>query len=92
MDNDKTEVLAGRIEALSRAVLQLAASLEVHGLIDGPRLSALWRGAVKPRSSDTVTRQVAHSYLQELTALLDDARDHRQSLVRPAENQPGHAQ
>jgi hypothetical protein len=84
MKDEKLEVLAGRIEALSRAVLQLTAALEVRGLIDGPHLSAMWQGAVKPRSSDTVTRQVAHSYLQELTALLDDARAHRQSLARPA--------
>ena len=79
MQTAKFDELAGRIEGLSWAVLQLTAALEMQSLIDGPRLSERWRGSLSPRNVDTPMRQEARTYLQTLATLLDEARSSRQS-------------
>lgn len=71
--------LAGQIEALGRAVLQLAAQLEMQQVIDGPRLSQAWRGAVPDRmAADSRVLHAARHQLQSMAAALDDARQGRQ--------------
>lgn len=80
MDNTPSNTeLAGQIEALSRAVLQLSAQLEMRQLIDGPRLSQAWRGAVPDRmAADSRVLHAARRQLQSMAAALDDARQGRQ--------------
>lgn len=79
MDNTPSNAkLAGQIEALSRAVLQMAAQLEMQQLIDGPRLSQAWRGAVPDRmAADSRVLHAARHHLQGMAAELDDARQGR---------------
>lgn len=80
MDNTPSNAkLAGQIEALSRAVLQLAAQLEMLQLIDGPHLSQAWRGAVPDRmAADSRVLHAARLHLQGMATTLDDARQGRQ--------------
>ena len=66
--------LAGRIEGMSRAVLHIAAALEIAGLIDGPRLSQGWRSGLPGPGLE-----VANRTLQELARALDGARSQRQA-------------
>ena len=47
MHNTEFDELAGRIEGLARAVLLIAAGLEMAGLMDGPRLADDWRGVAQ---------------------------------------------
>lgn len=78
MDNNE---LLGRIEALSKFALQLAAELEMQGLIDGPRFSARLRG--EDRSDDQVEyMRIARERLDQLADCLDLARE-RRSLACP---------
>ena len=83
MTDEQLNNLAGRIDGISWAVLHLTAELEQVGIIDGPRLSAKWRGAVQPHSSDTEMRRASGEYLHKLAHLLDEARSQRQSRLQP---------
>ncbi|AFU47325.1 hypothetical protein C380_18155 [Acidovorax sp. KKS102] len=74
MDTVDFEELAGRLEGVSRAVLHIAAALEIKGLIDGPQLSQAWRSALPLPGFE-----VAGRTLQELALALDGARNRRQS-------------
>lgn len=75
---DNTE-LAGQIEALSRALLELSAALEMALLIEGPRLSQAWREAVPERmAADSRVLHAARRHLQGMAAALDDARQGRE--------------
>lgn len=80
MDNNPSNAkLASQIEALSRAVLQLTAALETRQIIDGPRLSQAWRGAVPDRmAADSRVLHGARLHLQGMATALDDARQGRQ--------------
>lgn len=71
--------LAGRIEGVAQAVLQLSAMLEMQGVIDGPLLSNRWRDAIPHRNADTELRQAALRTLQDLARSLEDARSSRQA-------------
>lgn len=75
MDTVDFEELAGRLEGVSRAVLHIAAALEIKGLIDGPQLSQAWRSALPLPGFE-----VAGRTLQELAVALDGARSQRQAL------------
>lgn len=68
--------LAGRVEGVSRAVLHIAAALEIAGLIDGPQLAQAWRSALPLPGFE-----VAGRTLQELAHALDGARNQRQALA-----------
>jgi len=71
---DNTE-LAGRIEAMGRALLRLTAELEMQQLIDGPRVSQAWRQAVPERmAADSELLHCARYCLHEMATQLDDAR------------------
>jgi len=75
MDIVDFEELAGRLEGVSRAVLHIAAALEIKGLIDGPQLSEAWRSALPLPGFEVAART-----LQELALALDGARSQRQPL------------
>ena len=76
--------LAGRIEAVSKFVLHLAAELEMAGLIDGPRFSRRLRGS--PRMPDQVPYiQRARECLTVMADTLDAARADRGEFPIPAD-------
>ncbi len=83
LNADNFNDLAGRIEGLSWAVLHLTAALEMKDLIDGPRLSKSWRGALNGGDERSHMRQAGRDYLAKLALLLDDARTARQSAAQP---------
>jgi len=70
--------LAGRIDAVGKALLQVTARLEMAGVIDGPQISQAWRQAVQP--GRTPAHTTSHRILQELADVLDDARRSRPRL------------
>lgn len=77
---DAMNDLAGRIEGLSWAVLQLTAALEVKQVIDGPHLSKMWRQSLsggRHAGETTLMRKHAQDYLAKLADLLDQARASR---------------
>lgn len=76
MNTADFDELAGRIEGLSRAVLHIAAALEMRGVIDGPQLSQAWRSALPLPGFEVASRT-----LQELAQALDGARSQRQALA-----------
>lgn len=80
-DTDWNE-LAGRIEGVSRLVLNLTAALEDIGIIDGPRLSATLRECGL-KQAGVGHLQVAERTLGELAQALDDARSWRRSGLLP---------
>lgn len=79
MDTKDFDELAGRIDGIGHAVLRLAAALEIRQLIDGPRVSALWRQAAHLRPDDEAVHRKAHMTLLQMAQMLDDARSSRQS-------------
>lgn len=73
MDNIE---LAGRVEAVAKFVLELAAELEMKGVIDGPRFSQRLRGS--DRIDDQVEYiRVARRRLEGMADRLDGAREAR---------------
>lgn len=74
--------LAGRIDGIGQALLRLAALLEMQDIIDGPRLTGMWRQAAQTRPGDQAVHHKAHKTLQQLAQMLDDARNSRQSAGR----------
>jgi len=70
--------LAGRIDAVAKAMLQVTARLEMNGVIDGPQISQAWRQAGQP--GRTPGHTASHRILQELADVLDDARRSRPRL------------
>ncbi|MCO5356554.1 hypothetical protein [Acidovorax kalamii] len=76
MDTADFDELAGRVEGVSRAVLHIAAALEIAGLIDGPQLAQAWRSALPLPGFEVACRT-----LQELANALDGARSQRQALA-----------
>jgi len=75
MSEVEFDELAGRIDAVAKALLQVTARLEMNGVIDGPQLSRAWRQAVKP--GQTPAHTASHRVLLELADVLDDARRSR---------------
>ena len=65
--------LAGRVEAVAKFVLQLAAEMEMEGLIDGPRFSERLRGQARPEDQIAYLR-IARSRLAGMADCLDEAR------------------
>lgn len=76
--------LAGRIEAVSKFVLQLAAELEMTGVIDGPRFSQRLRGAERPEDQIEYIR-IGRKRLAGMADMLDAARAARAESARPAD-------
>jgi hypothetical protein len=84
MKNPDNTELAGRIEAIGRALLRLTAELEMQRVIDGPRVSERWRQAVPDhKAAQSPVLHVAQDYLKRMADLLDDARQARQSTPHP---------
>ncbi len=80
MHSTEFEELAGRVEAIGRALLRLTAGLEMERLIDGPRVAQMWRDAVpEHQAADSPVLHCARHCLHELAQQLDDARSFRQS-------------
>ena len=77
MHTAEYEELSGRIDALSHALLHVTAELEVMQLIDGPRVSRLWRGRRMCNQGTDLRKQAAKAVLVQLADLLDSAREHR---------------
>jgi len=72
--------LKGRIEALGKFVLQLAAELEMSGVIDGPRFSHRLRG--ERRMKDQIPHiQRGRECLAEMLDALDEARRRRSDVA-----------
>lgn len=78
MSEIEFDELAGRIDAVAKAMLQVTARLEMNGIIDGPQTSQAWRQAVRP--GRTTAHTTSHRILQELADALDDARRSRPRL------------
>jgi hypothetical protein len=78
MNTPEYEELAGRIDAVAKAVLHLSAALEMRGVIDGPQLSGMWRNAAR-LARPTRPLLASQRILAELADLLDEARRARQS-------------
>lgn len=68
----KDEVI-GRFEALSQFVLQLSASLEMQGLLDGPAFCQRLRGDERMQDQLEYMR-IARSRVGQLADALDQAR------------------
>ena len=79
MANADFDELAGRIEGISQAVLHLAALVEMHAVIDGPRYSAMLMACVPEHTAHTALRRTARKTLQSMALALDDARNARQA-------------
>ena len=77
MHTAEFEELAGRVDAVSHALLHVAAELELMQLIDGPRLTKAWRGLRMGNQGSDLRRQSAHLVLEQLADLLDGARSNR---------------
>lgn len=77
MHTAEFEELAGRIDALSHAVLVVAAELELTKLIDGPRLTEAWRSTRMGTACTDLRRETALGVLGQLADLLDSARSNR---------------
>lgn len=65
--------LVARIEAVSKFALQLAAEMEMAGLIDGPRFSERLRGPARPHDQ-LESVQLARERLADMVSMLDSAR------------------
>ena len=77
MHTAEFEELAGRIDALSHAVLHVAAELELMQVIDGPRLTRSWRARRMCSQGTDLRRECAHKVLSQLADLLEQSRLHR---------------
>lgn len=69
----------GRIEAVGRMTLELAALLEDTHIIDGPSLSARLRDSVVPCDRSPAHLHIARRVLGEMANALDSARAWRQA-------------
>lgn len=76
-----TDELAGRIDGVARALMTLCATLEVHGVIDGPSYTAALRGV--GRAPLHLANQVSLHTLAQIADQLDAARAIRQSWQQP---------
>ena len=92
MHTAEFEEMAGRVDALSHALLHVAAELELMQLIEGPRLTKAWRGLRMGNQGSDLRRQSAHLVLGQLADLLDEARAYRahQSMAAHAESRARH--
>ena len=77
MHTAEFEELAGRVDAVSHALLHVAAELELMQLIEGPRLTKAWRGLRMDSQGSDLRKQSAALVLEQLADLLDQAREHR---------------
>ncbi|MEG1278813.1 MAG: hypothetical protein RSD57_14650 [Comamonas sp.] len=83
MHTTEFEELAGRIDALSHALLHVAAELEVMQLINAPRLTKAWRELRMCSQGTDLRRESAHTVLSQLACLLEQSRSHRDSRSEP---------
>lgn len=74
MQGDTMEDLQGRVDGVAQALLRLAALLEMGELMDGPRLSALWRAHRPPADAPALLRAASLRTLGQLADALDGAR------------------
>lgn len=79
--------LAGRVEAVGRALMHLAARLEDDGLIDGPDYTAGLRQSIVLGPDASILMQSARRTLASVADAMDEARDwrrFRRQAVAPA--------
>ncbi len=86
MDNTDFDELAGRMEAMARAIVALAHMMELETNMDGLTLSRRWRESVGPQA-DTALRHTAHKTLHQMADSLDAARNRHQQSVREWQSQ-----
>ena len=79
---DNTE-LAGRIEAVSKFVLHLAAELEMTGALDGPVFCQQLRGPARMEDQVEYIR-IARQRLGRMADWLDEGRAAREALLASA--------
>ena len=72
--------LEGRVDALAQALMRVVAELETKRLLDGPRVSAAWRGARPARVACTRQLQASRRVLLQMADTLDEARHARGSV------------
>lgn len=77
-NDDQFNELAGRIEGLALAFLQLAAEAEMQGAVDGPFLCHLLRNRADVLPADRSFRDSTVRVLYHLADELDHARRLRQ--------------
>lgn len=80
MEQRSLDELAGRIDGVARALLQLTAALEMAEVIDGTRVSQGWRGTARTQAEPAL--QASRQVLLEMADLLDEARAARRSAGR----------
>ena len=74
------EELEGRVDALAQALMRVVAELETKRLLDGPRVSAAWRGARPARVACTRQLQASRRVLLQMADTLDEARRARANV------------
>lgn len=84
MDDEAFDTLAGRIDGIGQALLRLTAELEMQGIIDGPRVSGAWAQVAARRPEASAVHRSAHGTLRQLSQMLDEARNARQSRWLPS--------
>lgn len=81
---DEIDDLRGRIDGVAQALLWLAAQLEMERVIDGPQLSARWRGRRAPAGAPAATVAASLRTLAQMADALDAARAVRRSRGQSA--------
>lgn len=71
--------ISGRLEALSRFVLQLTAALETNGQLDGPEFCRQLRDSSSIWPDHPEYMRIARQRVGELAVSLDLARTHRET-------------
>lgn len=77
MNTDQLNEVAGRIEAVGRALMHLVARLEDDGLIDGPAYAEGLRHTFVIDSDASILMQSAQRAILRAAASLDEARHWR---------------
>lgn len=75
--------LAGRIDALSQALLRVVATLEISGHINGADMTAAWRRARPAHLAATTELRASRKALHQLADRLDEARVMRSRRAGP---------
>ncbi|MEG0051663.1 MAG: hypothetical protein RR715_00225 [Comamonas sp.] len=83
MKTNDFDELAGRIDGVAQALLRIVAELEMARLMDGPRLSAVWRQARPEQLAIDQQLQASRHVLHQMADSLDAARQHRSEHRSP---------
>ncbi|TDK66001.1 hypothetical protein [Sapientia aquatica] len=69
--------LAGRLEGAVRSLLLLASTLEMSGVLDGPRYAATVARIADQLAYNAPSQPAAKRTMQEIAAALNDSRQRR---------------